>query len=47
MAFVDLQVDAKDHDPGNANEWEEVEVESVEALVEGGGGGSLSLHCFK
>jgi len=42
MAFENLQVDAKDHDPSNANEGEEVvviEVERVEALVEGGGGG--------
>jgi len=41
MAFVDLQANAKDHDPGNANEGEKVvaiEVECVEALVEGGGG---------
>jgi hypothetical protein len=41
MAFADLQVDAKDHDPiTNANEGEKVvtiEVECVEALVEGGG----------
>ncbi len=38
MAFVDLQVDVKDHDPSNANEWEKVaiiEVERVEALVKG------------
>jgi len=38
MAFVDLQADAKDHDPTNANEGEEVgaiDVEHVEALVEG------------
>jgi hypothetical protein len=40
MAFADLQVDVKDHDPGNANEGEEVvpiEVERVEVIVEGGG----------
>jgi hypothetical protein len=46
MAFEDLQVDAKDHDPSNANEGEEVvviEVKRVEALVEGGGGGVLFL----
>jgi hypothetical protein len=39
MAFADLQADAKDHGPSNANEGEEVvaiEVEWVEALVEGG-----------
>jgi hypothetical protein len=44
MAFANLQADAKDHDPGNANEGEEVatiEVERVEALVEGGGGGLI------
>jgi hypothetical protein len=40
MAFANLQVDVKDHDPSNANEGEEVvtiEVERVEALIEGGG----------
>jgi hypothetical protein len=39
MAFADLQVDVEDHDLANANEAEEVvtiEVECVEALVEGG-----------
>jgi hypothetical protein len=39
MAFAKLQVDVKDHDLGNANEEEKVaaiEVEHVEALVEGG-----------
>jgi hypothetical protein len=39
MAFVDLQVDVEDHDLANANEAVEVvtiEVECVEALVEGG-----------
>jgi len=49
MAFANLQTDAKDHDPGNANEGEEVdaiEMEHVEVLVEGwdwGGGGALVL----
>jgi hypothetical protein len=39
MAFANLQVDVKDHDPDNANEGAHVvaiEVEHVEALVEGG-----------
>ncbi len=42
MAFADLQVDAEDHDPTNANEGGEVtiEVERVEVLVEGGGWGA-------
>jgi hypothetical protein len=40
MEFADLQTNAKDHDPTNANEGEEVvaiEVERVEVLVERGG----------
>ncbi len=39
MAFTNLQADAKDHNLGNANEGEKnatIEVERVEALVEGG-----------
>jgi len=40
MAFANLQVNVKDHDPGNTNEREEVvaiEVESLEVLVKEGG----------
>jgi hypothetical protein len=48
MAFVDLQVDAKDHDPSNTNEGEEVatiEMEHVEALVEGGALVPIWMYC--
>ncbi len=41
MAFVNLQANVEDHDPGNANEGKEVviiEVECVEALVDRGVG---------
>ncbi len=46
MAFAKLQVDAKNHDPSNVNEGEEVatiDVECVEALIKGGGGLSSNL----